>query len=304
MVELNGKSAAEREALDAQLHKAKTQLEGLKLALAAAALEAGGGSGASAEDTKRDAEEAAAERQEPLPRDPTTWLNFTYTVDDQGSLVSFSRKPGSAVKPFDGDGARAVMALVKQVARLYRQRKALREDQASAGRNLNNASKVMEAMEAEHVSINSQIDAMVGTIQRVKATHKLVGVVSAPPPKPEDARLLDRLQVVGHMLDSLEAELNFRAQFAPPSGPAAGGSPQHNTNSSRRTSGSGEVVEPAGSAAGSKPGSRAGAPRSSASNVKSIYSQSLAVGGGRAPSGGRPVVKTAAGSASSTMRSR
>lgn len=167
---------------------------------------------------RRDAEEGAAERQEPLPSSASAWLGFRYQVDKQGNLVSFSRNAGSAVKPFDGDGARAVVALVKQVARLYRHRRLLSAAHRESERSLDDASRVMNELHGDYMAVNQRVDAMMATLAETKVEHGLVGMVCEAPPPANKARLLERVTILHNTINSLADELNFRANF-PVGGP-------------------------------------------------------------------------------------
>lgn len=74
-----------------------------------------GGNEASSEELAADLEAAITEGGEPLPRNPSVWVQLKYELDDRGNLASFSHTPGSFLRPFDRDGARAIAALCAQV---------------------------------------------------------------------------------------------------------------------------------------------------------------------------------------------
>ena len=102
----------------------------------------GGSDQGSKEDAQRDMEALMAEGGEALPRLPRIWLGLTYEADGRGHLISpstahtgghqrcrgaVSEGPHSLtlggrsalVRPFDGDGSRAVAALEGQVRPLF-----------------------------------------------------------------------------------------------------------------------------------------------------------------------------------------
>jgi hypothetical protein len=74
-----------------------------------------GGAEPDTEQLLTDAEAAASEGGEAIPRNSTVWAQLRYEVNASGSLVTVNRQPGTAAKPFDRDGARGIAALTAQV---------------------------------------------------------------------------------------------------------------------------------------------------------------------------------------------
>lgn len=69
----------------------------------------------------QDAKQAQQQGREPIVRSAQTWLSLDFHVDAQGYLVPGTGAPGLRTRPYSGDGARAVEALVGAVRHLSTQ---------------------------------------------------------------------------------------------------------------------------------------------------------------------------------------
>lgn len=79
-------------------------------------------------------------------------------MDDDGNLISVTRAPGSAARPFDRDGARGVASLVGQVKRLYDTRATQRGRLRGAGQQLEHMQAVLDNVESDFNVRASQTD--------------------------------------------------------------------------------------------------------------------------------------------------
>lgn len=77
------------------------------------------------------------------------WLQLRYEVDDDGNLISMSRSPGTAARPFDRDGARGVASLVGQVKRLHEARAGQRGKLRGATQQLEHMQAVLDNVETD-----------------------------------------------------------------------------------------------------------------------------------------------------------
>ncbi|GFH28309.1 flagellar associated protein, partial [Haematococcus lacustris] len=153
------------------------------------------------------AESALAEGSEPLPRHAGIWTQLHFTLDDKGNLAAHSRNPGSYLRPFDRDGARAVAALAAQVARLHRQRALYRQRAYESVEQLKRLQGLLDSIDMDFTVVNMLVDVVANEAEQVAAACGLPPLLSKDSTEMPAGKISERLGVMYQLLTALAAEV-------------------------------------------------------------------------------------------------
>ncbi|CAD7696651.1 unnamed protein product, partial [Ostreobium quekettii] len=201
---------AATEGLARENERLKAERNAIALALAAIALQSMGGENADPADVIMDVEAAEFDGQEPIPRSPSVWLQLKYEIDDEGNLTSFSKSKGSRVRPFDGDGARGVAALVQHVARLYNQRTQLRSHQMSVLREHQKMAQAVRQADKEYMDMHAMMDDFEAEVKKMESQWSVPPIFNDAGAR--DASLTGRLHTAHRALSMLSLALSGREE--------------------------------------------------------------------------------------------
>ncbi|GFH22445.1 flagellar associated protein [Haematococcus lacustris] len=128
-------------------------------------------------------------------------------LDDKGNLAAHSRNPGSYLRPFDRDGARAVAALAAQVARLHRQRALYRQRAYESVEQLKRLQGLLDSIDMDFTVVNMLVDVVANEAEQVAAACGLPPLLSKDSTEMPAGKISERLGVMYQLLTALAAEV-------------------------------------------------------------------------------------------------